>query len=286
MLMAKNVKNLPESIKNPDIPASRACIKYQSGPSPPMETLTASSQDQRRMYGDLAWLWPILSTPKNYVSEAEFFVKLITKHSAIPVKTILHLGCGAGHIDWTLKKHFSITGVDLNGAMLALARRLNPDVRYRQGDMRTVRLRRMFDAVVIADSMTYMLSEADLKKAFATAWTHLRPGGIFCTYAEQTKEFFEQNKTKNSRHARGDIEVTFIENTFDPDPRDTTCVFTFVFLIGRAGKVRVETDHHLAGLFRIETWLRLLRKAGFEVTQVRYPGETIPTFVCAKPRKP
>jgi len=237
------------------------------------------------MYGDLAGLWPIISPPEDYVGEAELFTKIILKHSKIKAKTLLHLGCGAGHVDWTLKKHFQITGVDLSGKMLALARRLNPDIVYRRGDMHTVRLRKRFDAVVVADSITYMTSERDFGSAFQTAWTHLRPGGVFCTYAEHTKDRFEQNKTECSLRRKGDTEIVFVENDYDPDPTDNTCEFTFIYLIRHAGHLQIETDRHVGGLFDLETWRRLLEGIGFDVILKSYPGEGFPIFICAKPLK-
>ena len=183
----------------------------------------------------------------------------------------------------TLKKHFEVTGSDISADMLRLARKLNPEVEYVRGDMRTARLGRLFDAVIIADSITYMRTESDLEAAFRTAHRHLKSGGVFCTYAEQTADRFEQNKTEVSMRRRGDAEVVFIENSFDPDPGDTTCEFTFVYIIRRGGKLMIETDRHIGGLFNLATWLRSLRRVGFRIKQRRYPGENIPTFVCAKP---
>lgn len=56
-----------------------------------------------------------------------------------------------------------------------------------------MRLGASFDAVIVADAIDYMLTEPDLAAAFATAHAHLRPGGVFCTYAEHTREHFVQN---------------------------------------------------------------------------------------------
>jgi Asp-tRNA(Asn)/Glu-tRNA(Gln) amidotransferase A subunit family amidase len=67
--------------------------------------------------------------------------------------------------------------VDLSASMLAHARRLNPEATYIQDDLRTVRLRTSFDAVItphlqtpqvgagVADAIDYMLTEADLAAA-------------------------------------------------------------------------------------------------------------------------
>ncbi len=248
-----------------------------------MSSHTSSAKDQRRLYGDLAWTWPIISPPDDYIQEAEDFRRVIQQHSRIEVRTLLDLGCGGGHNDYTLKKHFEVTGVDVSEAMLSLARTLNPEPTYLLGDMRTVRLGTTFDAVMIADSIDYMLTVEELQAAFVTAFVHLKPGGVFCTYAEQTLQSFQQNKTTCSTTVHGDVEITFIENVYDPDPTDTTYESTFVYLVRRAGQLEIETDRHLAGIFGLETWLALLREVGFEVEQRELEGEDIPIFACIKP---
>lgn len=249
--------------------------------------MQASLNDQRRLYGDLAWIWPIISPPEHYIEETEGFCKVIREHSQIEVKTLLHMGCGGGHNDYTLKKQFEVTGVDVSAPMLALARRLNPEVTYSVGDMRTVYLRKTFDAVTILDSINYMLTVEDLRAAFVTAFKHLKPGGVFLTLVEEAPERFKQNRTQCSTHAQGDIEITYIENIYDPDPTDTTYETTFVYLIRRGGRLEIETDHHLCGIFRLETWLSLLKEVGFEVEQMDFRpsglhGEGYPMLVCIK----
>ena len=246
-------------------------------------------KNQCRLYDDLTWTWPIISPPEDYIEETEELCKAIheysRKYSRIEVKTLLNLGCGGGHNDYTLKKHFDVTGVDLSGSMLSLAKQLNPEVVYLSGDMRSVRLGKIFDAVVVTDAITYMLTEDDLQAAFKTAFTHLKPGGAFFTFAEVTRENFQQNSTEYSVHTQDDIEITFIENVSDPNPSDTTYQITFVYLIRRKGQTEVEvkTDRHLGGIFDVETWLRLLKKVGFEVEQIALKSYDFPTFICLKP---
>lgn len=236
------------------------------------------------MYRDLAWLWPLMGQPddEDWIAEADQFAKAIHENCRIDVKTLLNLGCGGGKNDFTLKRHFTITGVDVSEAMLANAKRLNPEIDYLVGDMRTVRLRKVFDAVIIGDSIAYMLTVDDLRAAFVTAFEHLKPGGVFCTYAEVTRERFQQNATKCSTYARGDIDIAFLQNDYDPDPTDTVCESTFVWLIRRAGKLEIETDHHLIGIFPLGTWLDFLKEVGFKVKLLESKWE-VPMFVCVKP---
>lgn len=248
---------------------------------------TSSRRDQRRLYDDLAWTWRIVSPPGDYVTEAGEFRRLIRAYSHIHARTLLDLGCGGGHNDHWLRRHFDVTGVDGSCTMLALARRLNPDVTYCLGDMRTVRLGRAFDAVIIADSIAYMLTERDLGRAFATAYAHLRPGGVLVTYVEQVPSRFEQNAMSVTVRRHGGIEIAFIENRYDPDPSDTTFESAFVFLIREGGRPRVESDRHLSGIFPMRTWLRLLRDAGFVARRVDLPpsgpgGAAVPALVCRR----
>lgn len=172
--------------------------------------------------------------------------------------------------------------------MLRLARRLNPEVKYLKGDMRTVALKDRFDAVLIADSINYMLTTKDLTASFETAYRHLLPGGVFITCAEVTPERFVQNKTQVSSRRRGDTEIVFIENAYDPNRRDTTYEATFVYLIRKGKRLEVMTDRHLGGMFPLSTWRELLKEVGFTVGEFISPSgisesDSIPSFVCIRP---
>jgi hypothetical protein len=80
------------------------------------------------------------------------------------------------------------------------------------------------------------------------------------------------------------MDLTFIENDYDPDPKDRTYEAAFVYLIRKKGRLEVEYDLHVCGLFGLDVWRKLLRRAGFKVTEVenRKFGD-IPVFVCLKP---
>lgn len=249
----------------------------------------SEEKDTRRLYHDLSWIWPIISPPEDYTEETEFFSRTIKEKAAIEVRTLLHLGCGGGRNDYTFKKHFEVTGVDLSKEMLKLAQDLNPGLKYVHGDMRTIRLGTSFDAATALDSINYMKSESELHQTFQTAYNHLKPGGIFLTIAEETRERFRPNRTIASTHSKGHTQVTFIENSFDPDPSDNHFEMTFIYLVRKGPQLEIHTDSHLWGLFEKETWPRLLRETGFNVEELRFRHSTfleddfLPMFVCLKP---
>ncbi|MGQ0797464.1 MAG: class I SAM-dependent DNA methyltransferase [Methanobacteriota archaeon] len=247
-----------------------------------------SRTPRERLYADLAWLWPAMSPKEDYVQEATFARDLIRRYARIPARTLLHLGCGGGHLDRTLKRHFRVWGIDRSRSMLRLARQLNPTVAYQLGDMRTLRLGARFDAVAAFDSIDYMRSEAELRAAFRTAWEHLRPGGVFLTYAEHTRETFAHARTAAWTRSIGDDVVTFVETLFDDDPRDSTFETVLAYLIRRKGRLRVHADRHVMGLFPLDTWTRLLVAQGFGVAVRRERGREgprVPWLVASRPAR-
>ncbi len=249
---------------------------------------TFVSRDKRRLYDDLAWTWPIISPPEEYIDETEEMIGLIRKYARIPVKRVINFGCGGGHNDHTLKQHFHVTGVDISENMLSLARVLNPEVTYVTGDMRSVRLGERFDAVTIFDAISYMRTIESLRAAFNTAYSHLRPGGVFVTYVEECAEQFRQNKTTVLTKSQGDTEITLIDNSYDPNTDDTWYECHLIYLIRQRGELTIETDCHLLGLFPLQTWQDEMSAAGFEVHRHNSSvpndaGELCPTLVGVKP---
>src|SRR5690625_2506137 len=110
------------------------------------------------MYDDLAPWWPLISPPEGYIDDAAQVAALL-RSASIVVHEVLELGSGGGHIAVHLTPDYIMTLVDHSVPMLTMSRRLNPACEHRQGDMRTVRLGRRFDAVVIHDAIDYMITE-------------------------------------------------------------------------------------------------------------------------------
>lgn len=244
--------------------------------------------EQERLYKDLAWLWPTMSPPEEYIEEAEFLTELIQNYIDYRPRTMLHLGCGGGHIDNTFKKHFRITGVDKSERMLELARSLNPECEYVSGDMRSIDLGGTYDVVLIYDSVNYMTTVRDLKAVFETAFRHLKPGGLALTIVEETPDNFQQNKTKVEHRKKNGIELTYIEHWYDPDPMDSTYETTFVYLIRKNKKLAIEHDIHICGIFPLRVWTDIMRDIGFLQKEDIFqhstfsPGEEFPILVGMK----
>jgi SAM-dependent methyltransferase len=220
------------------------------------------------MYRDLAPWWPLLSAPSEYAEEAEINRRLLTEAGDRPPVTVLELGSGGGNNASHLKAHFELTLVDLSAGMLEVSREANPGCEHVQGDMRTVRLGREFDAVFVHDAVNYMTTTGDLRQAIETAAVHCRPGGAALFAPDHLRENFRTG-TDHGGHDGNGRGARFLEWTWDPDPLDTTYTVDYAYLLREAdGSVRVEHDRHLEGLFPRATWLELLEEAGFEARAV------------------
>jgi SAM-dependent methyltransferase len=247
------------------------------------------SPDLPRLYTELADWWPILSAPEDYAEEAALYREALLAACALLPATLLELGSGGGNNASHLKRHFRMTLVDRAPGMLAVSRRLNPECEHLEGDMRSVRLGREFDAVFIQDAIAYMQSEADLARALETAYVHCRPGGAALFAPDATRETF-RTRTSHGGHDRGDRGLRYLEWTWDPVADDSTYVSFMVYVL-REGpdRVRSVTDRHICGLFSHAHWMAAIAAAGFEARALPFvhseiePG-SVHIFLGMKPR--
>lgn len=213
------------------------------------------------VYNDLAWTEHILAAPETYAKEALSYIETIKSHISIPFPTMLHIGCGAGGHDFHFKKHFAVTGVDLSEGMIELAKKTNPEVTYVKGDMRDVNLNRKFDVVIIPDSIMYMSTFKDLKKALLNAVCHLENGGVFLVVAHTKEDFKENNFVYTGE--KDNIHITLFENNYIVS--DSTYEATMIHLIRCNSKLSIHHEVHTLGLFSYDHWINILEECRLHV---------------------
>jgi SAM-dependent methyltransferase len=227
------------------------------------------------------------------VEEADFYGRTLVAACDSPPHTLLELGSGGGHNAFHMKKRFAeVTLVDLSPGMIEVSRALNPDCAHVQGDMRTVRLGKLFDAVFVHDAVCYMTTLDDLEGAVRTAFEHLRRGGAALFAPDSVRENFQVGTDSGGTDAgpeptaRG---IRYFGWTWDPDPSDTTYIVDYAYLLREeGGQTRVEHDRHIEGLFSRDEWLGVLRRVGFTARGVRFDHSELPpgsyeVFVARRP---
>lgn len=246
------------------------------------------SDDLPRLYTEFADWFHLLTDPAEYAEEAAFFLRHFTEAAGVPPRTLLELGSGGGNMASHYKQHVQATLTDLSRGMLALSQTLNPDLEHVQGDMRTLRLGRTFDAVLVHDAVCYITTESDLRQAMETAYIHCRPGGVVIFAPDEVRELFVSS-TESGGHDGTGRGLRYLEWAWDPDPTDSLYVVDYAYLFHEDGQpTRSAHDRHVCGLFSRDTWLRLLEEVGLQPTihpleHSEVPLGSVEVFVAVRP---
>lgn len=220
------------------------------------------------VFQEYADYYDLLYADKNYGAEADYLDRLI-RHNCPAAETILNLGCGTGNHDFLLDaKGYRMTGVDLSVANIALAKkklagaaRNSGSPEFLAGDMRDIRLDRVFDAVLsVFHVMSYLNTNDALQAAFVTAGEHLAPGGVFifdCWYGPAVLSQLPVARVK-----RVEDESVMLIRKAEPDMRynQNRVDVNYELIVRRkdAKEVRrIRETHRMRYLFcpEIEGWL-------------------------------
>ncbi len=136
-------------------------------------------------YDALAHSYDGLMADGRYLRRADQLDRLL-RRSAIPVETVLDLGCGTGTIACLLaQRGYRVIAADGSEEMLtqaaAKAEPLGEQApRFLHQNMARLRLLEPVDAVVSTfDSLNYLTRAGDLRETFRRVHRWLRPGGWF-----------------------------------------------------------------------------------------------------------
>lgn len=140
------------------------------------------------VFGDYSHYYTLLNQGKDYRGEVDYLIRLLKRHTTIPGRTLLDLGCGTGGHDFFLAaKGYAVTGIDRSGTMLAEANKQlsgwrgpGDAPRFLEGDITTLQLAQKFPTVLsLFHVISYQTSDAALAAALRTAANHLEEGGLF-----------------------------------------------------------------------------------------------------------
>jgi ubiquinone/menaquinone biosynthesis C-methylase UbiE len=216
------------------------------------------------VYAKSARWYDAIYHAKDYAREALQLHELLERERRSRGDKLLDVACGTGaHLGY-LRKHYSVEGLDVDPAMLAIACERHPDLSIHQGDMADFDLGRQFDAVLcLFSSIGYMRTEARLRQTLANMQRHVVPGGLVVVEPWITPEnyrpgvmtarFVDQSDLKIAR-----IDVSAIEGDL--------AVLDFHFLVGTPGGIEHFTERHELRLFTHAQYQSAFEAAGLRVT--------------------
>lgn len=167
-----------------------------------------------------------------------------------------------------MKQRFDLTLVDLSPEMLEVSRKLNPECEHVQGDMRSIRLGRRFDAVFVHDAIMYMATEADLAAAITTAAAHVEPGGVVLFVPDETTENYEP-RTDHGGHDGDGRSLRYLE--WHAPAVGNTAETLMIYAMREGSSLRIEHEVWTYGLFPRPKWLELIEASGLQAHTLPYP---------------
>jgi SAM-dependent methyltransferase len=216
------------------------------------------------MYQKNAKYYDTLYSWKDYEDEATRLVEFIQAHAQCPVETLLDVACGTGaHLAY-LQNYFQVEGIDIEPAMLKVARGRLPGVTLHDGDMVAFDLARAFDVVTcLFGSIGYVKTAEWLNLAVANMARHANPGGLVIVDPWFVPEQFQAGTVHSLFIERPDLRiarmnVSTIENGL--------AVLHFHYMVGTPDGIERWEDRHEMGLFTHEEYTQAFQAAGLAVS--------------------
>lgn len=222
-------------------------------------------------YDALAASYDGLLADAAYRKRADYLERWFRK-SAIPVRTVLDLGCGTGTMAYLLtQRGYQVTAVDGSEEMLtqamgkALSANLEPPLFLHQ-QMPRLRLLEPVDAVISTlDALNYLTRAKDLQETFCRVYRWLRPGGQF---------LFDVNSPHKLRRMDGQMYMDESEDsccvwrTFFSE-KSRICTYQVdLFRLRQDGAWDREFEEHRERAWEEEELRAFLAKAGFTAVTV------------------
>lgn len=236
-----------------------------------METVTATP------YGPAADIYDLLyaAAGKDYAAEATVLVDTVRARCP-SASSLLDVACGTGaHLEHLRPRFDEVVGVDLEPAMLAVARRRLSGVRLEVGDMRAFDLGAAFDAVTcLFSAIGAMRDVGELQAAVATMRRHLRPGGVLVVDGWILPEHWQDPGVVQAL-ARDDPDGgRAVARVARSERRDRRTRLELHHLVGTPDGVEHLVEVHELTLFTGEEYVDALRAAGLgaEVVASPHPG--------------
>ena len=215
-----------------------------------------------KMWKELARYYDLLYSWKSYKKEADVIHGLIQKHKKTSGSELLDVACGTGNHIQFLKKHYKITGTDLNKDMLKVARKKFPKLKFKQANMISFDLKKQFDVVIcLFSSIGYVKTPANLKKTIACFSKHLKTGGVLIIEPFFTRETYRVGIPRANFVDQPDIKICRMNVS---QKRGDIAVFDFYFLVATKTGINFLRDKHELGLFNINQSLAILKENGFK----------------------
>ena len=185
--------------------------------------------------------------------------------------SLLDVACGTGRHLEHLAAGFSVTGADIDGALLEIARARCPGVRFAEADMCALDLGERFDAVTcLFSAIGYVGSEERLRQAVVAMAAHLAPGGVLIVEPWFQPDEWSVGYVAGLYVDRPDLKAARLSVS---DRREDVAVLVFEYLVATPAGIEHLTERHELTLFTWDQYRDAFEAAGLR-TEIE-PGGLI-----------
>ena len=219
----------------------------------------------------LAEIYDELMEEEFYRRMVGYLERVFERYSIRPGRA-LDLACGTGRFSiYLAKKGWAVTGLDISGQMLSVARRRTKDaglnIKFIRGDMVNLKADEGYDlATCFYDSINYILDETKLSKFFKRVKKALSPAGYFVfdiNTLRGLRDYWDTNLRRRIFPSGESLWMT----RWDEDTNINTLKVTASFK-GKNCSFKRLTEVHRERGYPNETVADLLEKAGFRSVDV------------------
>ncbi|MDG7016725.1 MAG: class I SAM-dependent methyltransferase [Nitrososphaerota archaeon] len=224
--------------------------------------------DKILQYGELAKYYDVMYSWKDYRRESEVVRQLVRRYKRSRGRALLDVGCGTGKHLEALAGNFDCVGVDSSRDMLGLARQNVAGVEFVLGDMETFDLGREFDVVLcLFSAVGHVKTYPRLARTLHNFARHLRPGGVAIIEPWFTRATFKDGHVHVLTQGTDDFKVVRVSYATVERGRS---VLDMRIVVAEGGKgMKTYRDRMVMGLFEVDKFLDLMRKAGMEARYLK-----------------
>ncbi|HID55587.1 TPA: class I SAM-dependent methyltransferase [Candidatus Poribacteria bacterium] len=218
-------------------------------------------------YTRFAYAYDRMMENVDYDRWARYVEDLFEYYGPIP-KRVLDIACGTGQVTVRLARSgYEMFGVDKALEMMLVARekakRIGVEIGLAQSDMRYLPFKESFDAVIcLYDSINYMLTSEDLRKAFLSAASVLKTGGLYIFDVTTERNIVLHFHLQTFAETRDDFSYIW-KNVYSF--RDKICKTVLTFFIKEGDIYRRYDELHVQRIFEVDEVKGELERAGFKM---------------------
>lgn len=214
------------------------------------------------MFTHSAHLYDAVYSFKDYVAESAKVHELIQDRSP-GAATLLDVACGTGKHMEQLRDWYEVEGIDLDPALLELARERLGDVPVHVADMTSFDLGRKFDAVTcLFSAIGYVGTVERLNEAIAAMAAHLKPGGVLMLEPWVGPDVWVPGRPHLLSVDEPELKIARMTMS---GREGRLAIMDFSYLVGTPAGVQHFTERHEAALFTVDEYRHAFGLAGLAV---------------------